>query len=109
MQTDRTRFSGLPGSAAARRLLPFVGASNVVDNGKYFVILVDSIGNGASSSPSNSKAQPLMKFPEYSIHDMVESEHRLATEVLHLSHLHAVIGISMGGMQAFRGAVLYPV
>jgi len=89
-------------------LLPFVGPANVVDTGRYFVILVDSIGNGASSSPSNSKAQPLMKFPEYSIHDMVESEHRLATEVLHLSHLHAVIGMSMGGMQAFAWAVLYP-
>src|SRR5882762_1508458 len=89
-------------------LLPFVGAGNVVDTGKYFVILVDSIGNGASSSPSNSKAQPLMKFPEYSIHDMVESEYRLATEVLHLSHLCPVIGMSMGGMQAFAWAVLYP-
>ena len=89
-------------------LLPFVGAGNVVDTGKYFVILVDSIGNGASSSPSNSKAQPLMKFPEFSIHDMVESEHRLATEVLHLSHLRAVIGMSMGGMQAFAWAVTYP-
>ena len=89
-------------------LLPFVGAANVVDTTKYFVILVDSIGNGASSSPSNSKSQPLMKFPEFSIRDMVESEHRLATEVLHLSHLHAVIGISMGGMQVFAWAVMYP-
>jgi homoserine O-acetyltransferase len=89
-------------------LLPFVGAGNVVDTGKYFVILVDSIGNGATSSPSSSKTQPLMKFPEFSIHDMVESEHRLATEVLHLTRLHAVIGMSMGGMQAFAWAVLYP-
>src|ERR1700738_3065374 len=89
-------------------LLPFVGAANVVDTTKYFVILVDSIGNGASSSPSNSKSQPLMKFPEFSIRDMVESEHRLATEVFHLSHLHAVIGISMGGMQVFAWAVMYP-
>ena len=94
--------------ARSEDLLPFVGAGNVVDTEKYFVILVDSIGNGASSSPSNSKSQPLMKFPEFSIHDMVESEHRLATEVLHVSHLHAVIGMSMGGMQAFAWAVLYP-
>jgi len=49
-----------------------------------------------------------MKFPKFSIHDMVESEHRLATEVLHLSRLHAVVGMSMGGMQAFAWAVLYP-
>ena len=78
-------------------LLPFVGPENVADTEKYFVILVESIGNGISSSPSNSKLQPLMQFPRYSIQDMVESEHRLVTEVLHLSHLHAVMGISMGG------------
>jgi homoserine O-acetyltransferase len=89
-------------------LLPFIGPGNVADTGKYFVILVDSIGNGASSSPSNSKTQPLMKFPQFSIHDMVESEYRLATEVLRLSHLHAVMGISMGGMQAFDWAVTHP-
>jgi homoserine O-acetyltransferase len=39
---------------------------------------------------------------------MVESEHRLAIEVLHLSHLHAVMGVSMGGMQTFEWAAAYP-
>ena len=94
--------------ARSEDLLPLIGTGNMADSAKYFVILVDSIGNGASSSPSNSASQPLMKFPEFSIRDMVESEHRLATEVLHLSHLRAVIGMSMGGMQAFAWAVLYP-
>ena len=89
-------------------LLPFAKPGNVVDTGKYFVILVDSIGNGATSSPSNSKAQPNMTFPEFSILDMVESEHRLATDVLHLSHLHAVMGISMGAIQVFGWAATYP-
>jgi homoserine O-acetyltransferase len=89
-------------------LLPFAKPENVVDTEKYFVILVDSIGNGASSSPSNSKLQPNMKFPRFSIRDMVESEHLLATSVLHLSHLHAVMGISMGGVQAFAWAATYP-
>jgi len=89
-------------------LLQFVGPGNVVDTGRYFVILVDAIGNGISSSPSNSKPQPLMNFPEFTIRDMVESEHRLATDVLHLSHLRAVMGLSMGGMQTFEWAVTYP-
>src|SRR2546429_9664602 len=39
---------------------------------------------------------------------MVESEHRLATEVLHLSHLRALMGLSMGDMQAFEWGVAYP-
>jgi homoserine O-acetyltransferase len=89
-------------------LLPFAKPENVVDTEKYFVILVDSIGNGASSSPSNSKLQPNMKFPGFAIRDMVESEYLLATNVLHLSHLHAVMGISMGGVQAFSWAATYP-
>lgn len=89
-------------------LLPYVGPGNVVDSTKYFVILVDSIGNGVSTSPSNSKAQPRMQFPEFTIRDMVESERRLVTETLHLSHLRAVMGVSMGGMQTFEWATAYP-
>jgi homoserine O-acetyltransferase/O-succinyltransferase len=89
-------------------LLQFIGPEKVVDPGRYFVILVDAIGNGVSVSPSNSKGQPLMKFPKFGILDMVESEHRLVTEVFHLSRLRAVMGISMGGMQTFEWIVAYP-
>ena len=89
-------------------LLAFIGPGKVIDSTRYFVILVDAIADGISTSPSNSRKQPLGKFPEISIRDMVESEHRLATEVLHLPHLRAVIGASMGGMQTFEWAVTYP-
>ena len=40
-------------------LLPFIGPGKVVDTTNYFVVLVDAIGNGVSSSPSNSKKQSL--------------------------------------------------
>ena len=89
-------------------LLQFLGPGKVVDTTSYFVVLVDAIGDGVSSSPSNSRKQPLMKFPVFTIRDMVEAEHRLVTDVLHISHLHAVMGISMGGMQTFEWAVAYP-
>jgi len=89
-------------------LLPFIGPGNVVDANNYFVVLVDAIGNGISSSPSNSKRQPLMKYPRFTIRDMVEAEHRLCTDVLHLSHLHAVVGSSMGGIQTFEWVITYP-
>ncbi|MGC2333107.1 MAG: alpha/beta fold hydrolase [Candidatus Acidiferrales bacterium] len=92
----------------SEHLLQYVGPANVVDTTKYFAILVDSIGDGISSSPSNSRLQPRMQFPEFTIRDMVESERRLVTETLHLSHLHAVVGYSMGGIQTFEWATAYP-
>jgi homoserine O-acetyltransferase len=89
-------------------LLQYIGPGRVVDSSRYFVILVDSIGNGISTSPSNSSSQPRMKFPKFTIRDIVESEHRLMTDVLRIAHLHAVMGFSMGGMQTFEWAVVYP-
>ena len=85
-----------------------VGANGLVDPSKYFVILVDALGNGVSSSPSNSTTQHGPDFPAFTIQDMVNAEHRLATETLHLTHLHAVMGISMGGQQTFEWMVDYP-
>lgn len=78
------------------------------DPARDFVITVDAIGNGVSCSPSNSRQQPGLKFPKFDIHDMVYSEYRLATEKFGLQRLHAVIGISMGGMQTFEWAIAYP-
>ncbi len=85
-----------------------IGPGKLIDPSQYFVIAVDALGDGVSSSPSNSTAQPRMKFPEFSIRDMVAAEHELATKMLGLTHLHAVIGISMGGMQTFQWIISYP-
>jgi homoserine O-acetyltransferase len=89
-------------------LVNYVGPGKLVDSSKYFVILVDALGDGVSSSPSNSREQPRMQFPEFNIRDMVRAEHELAAGPLKLAHLRAVIGISMGGMQAFQWMVSYP-
>lgn len=98
-----TWFTGTSGDLAGE-----VGADKLVDPAKYYVITVDALGNGVSSSPSNSTTQPGPLFPAFTTRDMVNAEYRLATETLHLKHLHAVMGISMGGMQTFEWMVDYP-
>jgi homoserine O-acetyltransferase/O-succinyltransferase len=85
-----------------------IGPGKLVDSTEYYVIAVDALCNGASSSPSNSKSQPRMRFPKVTIGDMVNTQHELLTKILHLNHLKAVIGISMGAMQAFQWMVAYP-
>jgi homoserine O-acetyltransferase len=85
-----------------------VGSASMLDPAKYFIIAVDALGDGVSSSPSNSTTQPRMAFPAFTTRDMVRAEYRLATETLHLKHLRAVMGISMGGMQTFEWIADYP-
>ncbi|MHB2153095.1 alpha/beta fold hydrolase [Calditrichota bacterium GD2] len=85
-----------------------IGPEGLIDSTRYFIIAVDALGNGVSSSPSNSPEQPDEKFPSFTITDMVRSQYRLLTEHLHINHLFAVIGGSMGGMQTFEWMVRYP-
>jgi homoserine O-acetyltransferase/O-succinyltransferase len=74
----------------------------------YYVITMDALSNGVSSSPSNSRLQPRMKFPKITVRDMVESQRQLLTQVLHVHHVKAVMGVSMGGMQTFQWVIAYP-
>ncbi len=95
-------------TGTSTQIAGYIGPGGLVDTTTHFVVAVDAFGNGVSSSPSNSTAQPGANFPRFSIRDMVRAQHRLLTDVLGLSSLHAAIGISMGGMQSFEWAVTYP-
>jgi homoserine O-acetyltransferase len=90
------------------RLDFMIGPGKALDPDKYFIICTDAIANGLTTSPSNSKQQPRMSFPKFTIRDMVESQYRLVREKLGIEHLVAVIGPSMGGMQTLQWGVSHP-
>ena len=85
-----------------------IGPKGLVDPARYFVVVIDALADGVSISPSNSATQHGPDFPAITIQDMVNTEHRLAVETLRLNHVHAVMGISMGGFQTFEWMVDYP-
>jgi homoserine O-acetyltransferase len=90
------------------RLDFLIGHGKALDTDRHFIVAADPIGNGLTTSPSNSPLQPRSRFPRFGLRDMVHAQHRLLTEVLGLDRLQAVVGASMGGMQALQWGVSHP-
>jgi homoserine O-acetyltransferase/O-succinyltransferase len=81
------------------------GPGELLDTARYYVILPDGIGHGGSSEPSDGLHT---HFPHYTYDDMVDAQHRLLTEGLHVNHLRLVMGTSMGCMHAWVWGERYP-
>ena len=105
---DNTVLAAVSLSGNHHRLDFLIGPGKALDPARYFVVCVDPIGNGLTTSPSNSALQPGMRFPRFGIRDMVSSQHRLLEREFGLAGVHAVIGASMGGMQALQWGVSHP-
>lgn len=84
----------------------FIGPGKAFDADRYFVIAVDAIGGGNSSSPKDGLGAG---FPRYTIRDMVRAQHDLVTRGLGLTGLLAVGGPSMGSFQAVEWGIHYPM
>lgn len=89
-----------------------IGEGKALDTGKYCVIATNVIGGcKGSTGPSsiNKKTgKPYRRdFPVITVTDMVNAQHQFLEE-LGVHELYAVIGGSMGGMQALTWAVKYP-
>ena len=87
----------------------YIGPGRALDPEKYFIVVINQIGNGVSSSPHNSPEPIAMaNFPHVRIGDDVRAQHQLITDKFGITELALVVGGSMGAQQTYEWAVRYP-
>jgi homoserine O-acetyltransferase len=93
-----------------------VGPGKPIDTNRFYVICPNVLGSCMGSTGPSSPMPPSispdgqpwgMRFPVITIRDMVRA-HVALLEALGVSRLYAVVGGSMGGMQALSLAVNWP-
>lgn len=86
-----------------------IGEGMALNPEEWFVIVPNMLGNGISSSPSNTPP-PFEKarFPPINVRDNVEAQYRLVTEHFGIERLALVTGWSMGAGQTYQWAVSHP-
>lgn len=89
--------------------LVYIGEGRALDPSKYFIVIVNQIGNGLSTSPHNTDGPVAMsKFPKVRIGDDVRAQERLVRELFGIEKLALVVGGSMGAQQTYEWAVRFP-
>ena len=89
-----------------------IGPNKPLDTNKFFVIGINNLGGSDGSSGPKSINKKTnkpwgSKFPITTVEDWVNSHEALITS-LNISKLAAVIGGSLGGMQAIQWSIQYP-
>lgn len=89
-----------------------IGPGKPIDTNRFFVVCPNNIGgcNGSTGPASISKTtgKPWGSlFPQVTVGDWVESQKRLAQH-LGINQWAAVVGGSLGGMQALQWSITYP-
>jgi homoserine O-acetyltransferase len=107
-----------PTDAAPGYWNAIIGAGKPIDTDKYFVLSSDTLVNLNTKDPNTTTTGPAsinpdtgkpygMSFPIVSIRDFVNVQKALI-ESLGIRRLHAVIGASMGSLQAMEWGTAYP-
>jgi homoserine O-acetyltransferase len=85
-----------------------VGEGRALDPAKYFIVIVNMLGNGLSSSPSDhADVSARRAFPRITLYDNVLLQQRLLRS-LGVEKVALAVGFSMGGQQAFHWGALFP-
>lgn len=88
----------------------YVGPGHALDPDRYFIVCVNQIGGGLSTSPHNTgdDAISMSRFPKIRIADDVRAQERLLREHFGIDRLALVVGGSMGAQQTYEWAVRFP-
>ncbi|GAB3293439.1 alpha/beta fold hydrolase [Epidermidibacterium keratini] len=88
----------------------YIGPGRALDPQKYFIVVVNQIGNGLSTSPHNTDdpSIAMSKFPSVRIGDDVRAQEQLLRETYGIDRLALVVGGSMGAQQTWEWAVRFP-
>ncbi len=79
-----------------------------LDPARYFIVIVDLLGNGLSSSPSNTPPFGDGAYPEVTYFDAVSVQRRMLRDLWGIERVALVYGWSMGAMQAYHWAAMFP-
>ncbi|MGZ0190661.1 MAG: alpha/beta fold hydrolase, partial [Alphaproteobacteria bacterium] len=111
MNADKSNVVLYPTSYGAQHtdIEWLIGADGILDPNRWFVVIANKFGNGASTSPSNV-APPLAqgRWPAITHVDNVTAQARLMSEVFGVERLAMVYGWSMGAQQALHWGALHP-
>ncbi len=90
----------------------FIGPGRPLDTDRYFVVCANALGGcqgttGPSSINPQTGERYAADFPVVTVRDQVRAQSALGL-YLGIDHWAAVVGGSMGGMQALEWSVMYP-
>lgn len=86
-----------------------IGPGRALDPARWYIVVPNLFGNGVSSSPSNQPGSCAgADFPRVTVYDNVMSQHRLVMEHLGVERVALATGWSMGAIQAYHWAALFP-
>ena len=87
----------------------FFGTGRALDPARHFIVSINLMGNGLSSSPSKMPApHDGPRFPNVTLWDNVACQYRLLDKVFGIERVRLVTGWSMGGCQSYQWAAQYP-
>lgn len=81
-----------------------IGPEQVLDPREWFIVSCDMFSNGYSSGAADTPDYP----PLVTARDNVLAQHRLLTEVFGVRSVAAAYGFSMGAIQSYHWAALFP-